>query len=366
MGYKLKLSVTSIKFMTMQKNRLKKRVILVVGPSWVGDMVMAQSLFRVLKREQPEVDIDVLAPTWSVGPLKRMSEVRYIIPHTIKHGQLAWKERHRIAQELSGEGYQQAIVLPNSWKSALIPFWANIPHRTGYKGEMRYGLLNDIRKLNQLTQRRTIDQFVGLGLPKDDRRNQPIPPPCLSPKSATPALQRLELEISNQPILALCPGAEYGPAKCWPLEYYATVAKQKISEGWKVWVFGSEQDVPLGEKIQAIAGEDCINLCGQTSLAEAVDLLSLARMVIANDSGLMHVVAALNKPLIAIYGSSNPGMTPPLSNQAHIMSLGLKCSPCFQRTCPKKHLKCLQKITPERVLETLKLYDEKRKILNVS
>ncbi|MDM8561471.1 lipopolysaccharide heptosyltransferase II [Candidatus Parabeggiatoa sp. HSG14] len=354
-----------IKSTTMQ-NRSKQPAILVVGPSWVGDMVMAQSLFKVLKREQPDVSIDVLAPTWSAGPLKRMFEVRHIISHKIQHGQLAWKERHRIAQELSNKGYQQAIVLPNSWKSALIPFWANIPYRTGYKGEMRYLLLNDIRKPNQLTQRRTVDQFVALGLPKDDRRNQPIPPPSLSPIFAKSILKRLQLDEPSHSVLALCPGAEYGPAKCWPVEYYATVAKRKISEGWKVWIFGSEQDVSLGEKIQSAAGEDCTNLCGKTSLPEAIDLLSLARTIITNDSGLMHVAAALDKPLIAIYGSSSPGMTPPLSNQAHIMSLGLKCSPCYQRTCPKKHLNCLKKITPERVLETLKLYDEKQKILNVS
>jgi len=333
---------------------LKPPAILVVGPSWVGDMVMAQSLFKVLKREQPGVNIDVLAPTWSEGLLKRMPEVRNPIPHSIKHGKFGWQERRNIGESLRSQHYQQAIVLTNSWKSALIPFWAKIPQRTGYRGEMRYGLLNDIR---QLKQHQTVEQYVALGLPKG-KVPQRLPHPRLSPKRADKVLQGLNLAYPEKPILALCPGAEFGPAKCWPLEYYAAVAKQKRAEGWKVWIFGSDNDKPLGEEIQALAGlNNCLNLCGKTTIAEAVDLLALSSAAISNDSGLMHVVAALDKPLIALYGSSNPGKTPPLSGHARVLSLGLKCSPCYQRTCPKKHFKCLRDIKPEWVLETLKSYE---------
>lgn len=315
---------------------------------------MAQSLFKVLKREQPNVNIDVLAPPWSEGLLKRMPEVRHHLSHTIEHGQLAWKERHRLGQQLRTQNYQQAIVLPNSWKSALVPFWAKIPHRTGYVGEMRYRLLNDIRQSNPLILRRTVDQFVALGLPKGKfNSSQTVPFPRLSPADAEEILSRLGLESSRQSILALCPGAEYGPAKCWPLEYYAQVAKQKITEDWQVWIIGSPKDAPIGVRIAALAGERCINLCGKTELPEAVDLLALAKAVITNDSGLMHVAAALDKPVLALYGSSSPGNTPPLSYKAQVFYLGLKCSPCFQRTCPEKHLKCLRGITPEQVLEKL-------------
>jgi heptosyltransferase-2 len=315
-------------------------------------MVMAQSLFKVLKREQPGVNIDVLAPTWSEGLLQRMPEVRRAIPHTIQHGQLGWAERRRMGHKLRSQAYQQAIVLPNSWKSALIPFWAKIPRRTGYRGEMRYGLLNDIR---QLRLPKTVEQFVALGLPKDELE-QRVPNPRLKPGRVERALQRLNLEYPRAPILALCPGAEYGPAKCWPLEYYASVVKHKKAEAWQVWIFGSDKDSPLGAEIQALTGDACINLCGKTSLPEAVDLLSLVSAVISNDSGLMHVAAALDKPLIALYGSSNPGMTPPLSNNARVLSLRLNCSPCYQRTCPKKHLKCLRDLKPAWVLETLNSY----------
>lgn len=341
----------------------RSTAILVVAPSWVGDMVMAQSMFKIFKREKPSVRIDVLVPTWSEGLLQRMPEVHRIIPHTIKHGQLGWAERRRIAQELRFDAYQQAIILPKSWKSALIPFWAKIPRRTGYKGEMRYGLLNDIRKLNKLILRRTVDQFVALGLPKNEPGQQ-VPNPRLKPGPVEGALQRLKLEKSGHPILALCPGAEYGPAKLWPLEYYATVAKYKQAEGWQIWIFGSDKDRQLGEKIKILAGEECINLCGQTSLPEAVDLLSLASAIVTNDSGLMHVAAALDKPLIALYGSSSPDMTPPLNSQARVLSLRLKCSPCYKRTCPKKHFKCLRDLKPELVLDRLKAYEIGEGILN--
>ena len=134
----------------------------------------------------------------------------------------------------------------------------------------------------------------------------------------------------------------------------STCANHKIAEGWQIWIFGSAKDTSLGAKIQTLTGNRCLNLCGQTSLPEAVDLLSIASAIITNDSGLMHIAAALDKPMIAIYGSSSPDMTPPLSNNAHPVSLGLNCSPCYQLTCPLKHLKCLRDITPQYVLETLK------------
>ncbi len=338
--------------------------ILIVGPAWVGDMVMAQSLFKVLKREHPGVAIDVLAPLWSDGLLRRMPEVRNPIAHSIQHGQWAWRERLQMGKQLRSHCYQQAIVLPNSWKSALIPFWANIPRRTGYRGEYRYGLLNDIRDLTKWLLPQTVEQFVALGLPPGDPRiGKQYPKPLLSPGNVELALQRLHLKRPTQPLLALCPGAEYGPAKCWPLEYYAIVAKQKIADGWEVWIFGSDKDAAIGKRIATLVNGDqnegstaetsCVNLCGQTTLPEAVDLMSLATTIVTNDSGLMHVAAALDKPLIALYGSSDPRKTPPLKSDAQILHLGLNCSPCFQRTCPLKHLKCLREIRPERVLEKI-------------
>lgn len=332
--------------------------ILIIAPSWIGDMVMAQSLFKFLKLTYRDIAIDVLVPQSNAELLKLMPEIRRIISHDIQHGELAWDKRRQLAEQLRRENYQQAIVLPNSWKSALIPYWANIPKRTGFKGEMRYGLLNDIRTKNKLTLRRTVDQFIALGMEKNDNRiGQLIPPkPYLSIGNITQSLQKLNITRPTQPILVLCPGAEYGIAKQWPLEYYAILAKKVIAQGWKVWIIGSPKDSVIGSRVEALSGSaeiDCISFCGQTNLIDAVNLMSLAHTVVTNDSGLMHVAAALNKPLIAIYGSSTPAMTPPLNPQAKILYRGLSCSPCFKRTCRYQHYQCLRNIKPEQVLETI-------------
>ncbi len=331
-----------------------QNVILIIGPSWVGDMMMAQSLFKTLKQRQPTPEIDVLAPVWSAGLLQRMPEVRHIHTHDIGHGKLVLQVRHQMGYQLRECGYQQAIVLPNAWKAALIPFWANISIRTGFTGELRYGLLNDLRKKNKKLLAKTVEQFVALGLPPNQVPVD-IPPPTLQPQSPTKILQKLQLN-SDLPILALCPGAEYGESKRWPPEYFATVAHRYIQTGWQVWLFGSSKDQAVGETIQRQTGQFCNNLCGKTTLSEVVDLLALTKVVITNDSGLMHIAAALDKPMIAIYGSSNPAMTPPLSPKAHILSLNLACSPCFQRSCRYQHFNCLRELTPKKVLYALENY----------
>lgn len=328
--------------------------ILIVSPSWVGDMVMAQSLFRVLKTQQPSVHIDLIAPAWSQSLLERMPEVRHIFPLAPQHGQLALYSRYRIGKSLKPYHYQQAIVLPNSWKSALIPFWAKIPQRTGFIGEFRYGLLNDWRKHDKHQLKRTVDQFVALGLPATTTTvSEHIAFPQLSTQGTKASLTRFQL-LLDQPMLALCPGAEYGEAKRWPAEYFATVARQMIEKGWQISLLGSHKDKPITATIAASVNHSaCHDLAGQTTLAQVIDIISLSEAVITNDSGLMHVAAALNKPLIAIYGSSDPQMTPPLTEQACILSLHLNCSPCFQRTCRYGHLDCLKNIKPETVLATL-------------
>ncbi|MEK7991738.1 MAG: lipopolysaccharide heptosyltransferase II [Thiotrichaceae bacterium] len=332
--------------------------ILIIAPSWVGDMVMAQSLFKFLKLERQNIVIDVLAPEWSAALLKLMPEVRRIITLDIEHGELAWDKRRQLGEELRREHYQQVIVLPNSWKSALIPYWTKSPLRTGYKGEMRYGLLNDVRAKNKLILRRTVDQFVALGMAKNDPRIGQITPPTpyLSIGNVSRSLEKLNLERPTQPILVLCPGAEYGIAKQWPLEYYAILSKKVIAQGWKVWILGSSKDITVGARVEALSGSgeiNCTSFCGQTDLADAVNLLSLANAIVTNDSGLMHVAAALDKKLIAIYGSSTPVMTPPLSRHAKILYHGLSCSPCFKRTCRYQHYQCLRNIKPEQVLNLL-------------
>ena len=331
--------------------------ILIVGPSWVGDMVMAQTLFVCLKQRHPDCQIDVLAPEWSRPILERMPEVRKTLSFPLGHGVLDLATRRTVAQSLRGQ-YDQAILLPNSLKSALVPFFAGIPKRTGWRGEMRFGLLNDMRKLDKQRYPLMIERFMALAYEPGAELPKPYPRPSLqvSEASRAAALAKFGLEL-DRPVLALCPGAEFGEAKRWPSDHYAVVAEAKIRAGWQVWLFGSKNDHPVGEAIRGelIPGlqEEAANLAGETSLAEAIDLMSYATAVVSNDSGLMHVAAALNRPLVAVYGSTSPQFTPPLAEQVEVVRLGLECSPCFERTCRFGHYNCLRDLRPQPVLDAL-------------
>jgi len=331
----------------VSENRKK---ILVIGPSWVGDMVMAQSLFMTLKEQQPKSHIDVLAPAWSFPLLDRMPEVTEAIEMPLTHGQFGWSLRKKIGKQLQHKHYHQAIILPNSWKSALIPFFAKIPLRTGFIGEVRWGLLNDARQLNKQKLTMTVQRFVALALAKD-QQNLVYPKPVLEIKQLDQqaVIKQFNVDQSKK-VVALCPGAEYGPAKQWPAQHYAELAKQKISDGWAVWIFGSVKDQLVSEQINQLTEHRCHDFSGKTSLAEAIDLMSLVDVVVSNDSGLMHVAAALNKKIVAIYGSSDPKFTPPLNEDANILNLNLECAPCFKRECPFGHTHCLVNILPEKVL----------------
>ncbi|KPW82438.1 heptosyltransferase-2 [Pseudomonas congelans] len=331
--------------------------ILIVGPSWVGDMVMAQTLFQCLKQRHPECEIDVLAPEWSRPILERMPEVRAALSFPLGHGALELATRRRIGKSLACQ-YDQAILLPNSLKSALVPFFAGIPKRTGWRGEFRYGLLNDVRTLDKQRYPLMIERFMALAFDKGVELPRPYPRPSLriDPTTRDAALSKFGLTL-DRPVLALCPGAEFGESKRWPAEHYAQVADASIREGWQVWLFGSKKDHPVGESIrqELIPGlrEESVNLSGETSLAEAIDLLSCADAVVSNDSGLMHVAAALNRPLVAVYGSTSPGFTPPLADEVEVVRLGIECSPCFERTCRFGHYNCMRLLEPDAVTQAL-------------
>lgn len=340
----------------MQNAHSASEKILVLGPAWVGDMVLAQSLFITLKQQNPQCQIDVAAPAWTLPLLARMPEVTNAIALPFKHGEFAFWERIRFGKRLRKAAYTQAIVLTNSLKSAILPFAANIPRRTSFLGEMRYGLINDIRPLNRAKLPKTVDRFVTLGLAKNVDLPNKLPNPKLiaNHTNALVTLTKIGHQKPSHKVLGLCPGAEYGEAKRWPIEYYAEAAKAALAKGWEVWIFGSEKDIPYTKQINQLTENRCLDLGGKTMLGEAIDLMALCDTVISNDSGLMHVAAALDKNLIAIFGSSTPHHTPPMSDKSHIQYLGLPCSPCFERTCPLtnpvEHMQCLKKITPESVM----------------
>ncbi len=328
--------------------------VLAVAPSWVGDMVLAQPLFKLLRQRHPGLALDVLAPQWTLPLLQRMPEVRRAIPNPFGHGELRLSERRRLGARLAAEAYDQAIVLPNSFKSALVPFFAGIPLRTGYLGEWRWGLLNDTRRLDKQALPLMVERFAALAGAAGEPLKRPLPPAYLKTdeNSRLAVLHKLGLE-PRQPVAALCPGAEYGPAKRWPAKYFAELARRLAASGREAWLVGSAKDAALGAEIAAQSGGACINLCGKTTLDEAVDLLASAQLVVSNDSGLMHVAAALAKPLVALYGSSSPAFTPPLSAGARILRLDLPCSPCFRRECPLGHFNCMMQLTPDRVFEAI-------------
>jgi heptosyltransferase-2 len=324
---------------------------LVVGPSWIGDAVMSHALVARLKARDPALAIDVLAPPWALPIYRRMPEVERTLALPFGHGDLALDARRAFARTLPR--YEHAVVLPNSWKSALIPWHAGIARRTGYRGEMRYGLLNDLRRLDKAALPRLVDRYAALAQPAGESLQRPVPEPRLASDPAARAATLAKLGLDPQrPAAAFAPGAEYGAAKRWPARHFVALAQTLVARGWQVWLLGSGRDAAITREIAA-ACDACVDLAGRTTLDEAIDLLASAAHVVTNDSGLMHVAAALDRPTAAIFGSSSPAYTPPLSSKARVISLHLSCSPCFQRTCPLGHTNCLEQLEPALVLQAL-------------
>jgi lipopolysaccharide heptosyltransferase II len=324
--------------------------ILIIAPSWVGDCMLMQPMLHRLHQHYPGALIDVLAPPWTEKLLRLFPEIHTVIVNPFSHGDFDFLARRRLGVQLRDARYEKAIVLPNSWKSALLPFFANIPVRTGYVGEMRYGLLNDARKLDKKQLPLMAERFMQLAEAPRKAIPSPLPPPRLQVTEVQRQQVIAKFNASlNKPLAVFCPGAEYGPAKRWPPQYFAELAQYLRSQGYAIWLIGSAKDRPVAETIVALGNEPCRNLCGETELDEAIALLSCADLVISNDSGLMHMAAALDRPMLAIFGSSSPQFTPPLSDKAEVLKLDLPCSPCFKRECPLGHFNCMIKLTPKEV-----------------
>ena len=338
--------------------------ILIIGPSWVGDMVMSQSLYITLKQQHSDAIIDVMAPAWCKPILERMPEVNQAIEMPLGHGAFDLFGRRRLGKQLSANNYTHAYICPNSAKSALIPWFAGIPKRIGWKGEMRYGLLNDLRS-NKKSFQYMVERYIALAHPKSEMvdssslgglDNLPRPKLAIDADTQQATLTKFSLS-TGKPVLGLCPGAEFGPAKQWPVEHYATVANEMINQGYQVWLFGSIKDKETTEAIKSLVHSDnqtsVFNLAGDTSLIEAVDLLAACKTVVSNDSGLMHVAAAVGCHVVGVYGSTSPKYTPPLAEKVDIVSTDIECRPCFKRECPLGHLKCLKELKPSNVLSKL-------------
>ncbi len=327
--------------------------ILVISQAWVGDMVLAQSLYKSLKQRNIATEIDVVAPPWSKALLQRMPEVSHMIEMPAGHGELKLHICYQLGRSLRRHHYHRAIILPRSLKAALLPWFAQVPVRTGFRGEMRYGLINDMRALNEKVMPKIITRFVFLGSPPDASPGgltTPAPMLRVDEHNRAACLQQLGLK-KDLPLLALMPGAAFGPSKRWPTEHFADLARRYIVDGWQVWLFGSVADRSLGARIIELSGEPAhvVNLCGRTTLADAVDLISFADLAITNDSGLMHIAAAVGCPLVAVYGATTPTYAPPMTARSKSLWRGLSCSPCRSRTCRYRHYRCLNEISPDTV-----------------
>jgi len=311
--------------------------LLVVAPNWIGDALMAQPLLMRLRDKLPQARIDIIAPAWVAPVFRRMPEVAGVIETPFEHGRLRLRERWRLGRTLKALAYDQAFVLPNTWKAALLPWFAGIPVRSGYLGESRRGLLNLIYRKQPGREPMAL-HYARLSEQPGATIAQPLPEPKLAVDAQAALATRRRFGLDAR-YAVLCPGAEYGLAKRWP--YFAELAARLERP---VVVLGSAKEREL---CAAVGGR---NLAGETTLDEALDLLAGAELVVSNDSGLMHLSAALGRPLVALFGSSSPRHTPPLSVRARVLWLGIECSPCYARECPLGHFRCMRELGVEQVL----------------
>ena len=326
-----------------------------IGPSWVGDLVIAQGLLMAIKNQWPNSQIDVMAPEWNLPLLNLMPEVNNSILLPFNHRQLALNQRFKLGKKLRTKNYEQAFIIPNSLKSALVPWFANIPVRTGWLGEHRFGLINDWRILDKKRYVSIAQRYQALAYPKNSSLNSIFFIPKLKLDMQYKACVKSIYNIDNtKPWIAICPGSEYGTGKRWPSAHFAQLAKLLIEAGFKVMLLGSPNDASACLEIYHLCQEVNLNLCGKSTLLEAIYLLDMCNAVVSNDSGLMHLAASLNKSLVSIYGPTASNFAPPLSVKAEVIeNKELSCRPCKKRQCPFLHHWCMQSIKPKDVFKTL-------------
>jgi heptosyltransferase-2 len=336
--------------------------ILVISPNWIGDAVMAQPLLQLLRAAHPDALIDVLAPP-AVSPVWRQAvEVAEVLETPFRHGALQLKQRWRYARLLKQRGYAAAYILPNTIKYALIPWLAGIKRRVGYKGESRHGLIN-VMHHDETPPRPMVAFYAALATPRVAaqgaavRAALPRPKLVVSEAQISAVCQRTGIDAAR-PLVAFAPGAEFGGAKRWPARHFAGLARAILARdpSTQIALLGSPKDQQACAEVAAGMpdGSAVFNLAGATSLAEAIALIAGAAAMVANDSGLLHIASALNRPVVALYGPTDPDHAPPFSDLAASISLRLDCSPCKQRECPLGHQDCMVKMTPELVWKSLR------------
>jgi heptosyltransferase-2 len=329
---------------------------LIVAPQWIGDAVMTEPLVRRLHARGETITVGALP--WVAPVYRAMPQVADVVVFPFAHGGLQWSARRQLARAMRGQ-FDVAYVCPNSLKSALLPWWAGIAKRVGYRGEARLGVLTDRLPNPPKDQRPPMVAFYS-ALSGDADVAQDRPQLQLPTASVEATLA--DLQVQRKGYYAFAPGAEYGPAKRWPAAHFAALARQLPLP---VVLLGSGKESDLCAEIATAANDgrsqQCLDWSGRTSLDQALALIAGAKALVSNDSGLMHVAAAFGVPQVAIFCSSSPLHTPPLNPQARVVWLKddaayqppLDCAPCFARTCPLGHTRCLVDITPAMVLNQL-------------
>ena len=330
-----------------------KEKFLIIAPSWIGDLIISQSLLKYLKKEYPNCQIDMIVRPELTNLAKMMPEVKNIYPLDIKHKEFGLIKRHILAKEIKKHLYSTSIILPNSFKSAIIPWLANIPIRIGYNRELRLFLLN--KKYSLIKHKDSmVNRYLKLA---DGSYSNVIRPSLLINGDSSKLISRKYLINNSKKNIVLCPEAEYGSAKRWPINKWMQLANFYKEKDYNVYFLGKNKS--LETKYQNILKKDSIiSLLGKTSLEEAAYILSIVDLVVTNDSGLMHIAASVNTNLISIFGSSSPFYTPPLMKDqfGEVIYKALTCSPCFKRECPLQHLNCLNNISSEEILDKSSKY----------
>ena len=329
---------------------MSKKKLLIIPQNWLGDIVMSQTLLKRVKSENPNTTIDVLVNSQFKSLVERMPETNKAIILNCAHKELGFFKRLSLAKKIKGN-YDQSIVLSRSIKSALIPYLAKIPIRTGELGESRYLLINDLRKFNREDRRKTAFRYVSMFSNKEEALNEKYYPSLQSDsKNIKKLFDKYQLDLEKK-IIIFAPGAAFGPSKMWPMEKFKELG-EKLNKEFFILILGSNNEKIIGDKI--ITNKNMLNLCGKTSITDATDLMHVSEFCVSNDSGLMHLASATNTKSISIYGATSPQLTPPLTKNKKIHYKGLPCSPCFEKICKYGHYNCLVEIQADDVFKSFK------------
>lgn len=329
---------------------------LVVAPNTIGDAVMVQPLLSLLRQQSARMRIDVLCESGVAPVFRCMDEVGELVDAPGPEGRTLWATRWRLGRALKPRRYHRAYVLPETRVSALVPWFAGIRDRIGYRGQSRALLLNRIHDDVRTKTPRMAEHFAGLALEPHAPRPGNVPDPRLARRPQRERAVRAKFDIGREaPPIVLCSGTGGGESHRWPARHFASLIAMLASETpeAEVLLLGPAAERRAATEIAALSGQAARNLCGETTLDEAIAIIAQAAGVLTVDTGLMHVAAAYGRPQVALFGPSDPRRLQPRSPRARVEWLHLPCSPCSERACPLVHQACMQRILPAQVFETL-------------